>query len=403
MTPESKSLPPNDPGPETPPADWESFYRNYKKPGFIPGYEILQKLGGGVFGIVFKAKKQSINKAYAIKFLKVDDPGIQKQVLSELETVGLFAQVDHPNLVSIEDKGLVGGIPFILMGYAGDETLKSRLQEGPMTEDQVLALFSQICKGVKALHDHSLVHFDLKPANIFLRGDVARVGDYGLSKLVSETRVSLSFGRGTPYYMAPEMLKRRGDFRSDIYSLGIILFECLCGEPPFKGENEWEVLKGHETGELTYPENLDPKWRTLLSRMLAKEPQDRPQDLGEVLACLPCGGGVVFAPNQKKLTPAPPFLPPSLPLSEEDPEVFLSDAGGHIGVWPVFSILIKSFLISLLLPFRILGVTLAGISKRFFRLVSMTFSTLGTVAVVIFWVLVVLLLMQVFFVGFSIF
>ncbi len=407
MAPESKSMPPNDSTPEIPTADWEGFYRNYKKPGFIPGYEILQKLGGGVFGIVFKARKQSINKAYAIKFLKVDDPGIQKQVLSELETVGLFAQVDHPNLVSIEDKGLVGGIPYILMGYAGDETLKSRLQEGPMTENQIMALFSQICKGVKALHDHSLVHFDLKPANIFLKGDVARVGDYGLSKLVSETRVSLSFGRGTPYYMAPEMLKRRGDFRSDIYSLGIILYECLCGEPPFKGENEWEVLKGHETGELAFPDQLDPKWKNLLSKMLSKEPQDRPQDLGEVLENLPCGAGAVF--SQTRMTPAsdsahplpspPPPLPPNAPIQGD-----LSANGVEIiGFGPIFKILLRSLLISILLPLRILGVTFAGLAKRLFLFLRATVSALGTVAVVIFWVLVVLLIMQVFWVGFSAF
>ncbi|HHI79843.1 MAG TPA: serine/threonine protein kinase [Planctomycetes bacterium] len=401
MSPESKPLPPENAGPEPQSADWEGFYRNYKKPGFIAGYEILQKLGGGVFGIVFKAKKQSINKAYAIKFLKVDDPGIQKQVLSELETVGLFAQVDHPNLVSIEDKGLVGGIPYIIMGYAGDETLKSRLQEGPMSEVEVIALFSQICKGVKALHDHSLVHFDLKPANIFLKGDVARVGDYGLSKLVSETRVSLSFGRGTPYYMAPEMLKRKGDFRSDIYSLGIILYECLCGEPPFKGENEWEVLKGHETGELHFPNSLDPHWKSLLGRMLAKEPEDRPQDLGEVLSCLPCGNspllgsGPVASPG-----PAAPPLPPSPPPLAGQ-QLATQDRPRRTGT--VLGILFRSFLLSIVLPFRIVGFTLAAFVKHFSRLIRGTFSALGVVAVIGFWILVVLLLMQVFLVGFSIF
>ncbi len=404
MTPESKALPPEGPNSEPPSADWESFYRNYKKPGFVPGYEILQKLGGGVFGIVFKARKQSINKAYAIKFLKVDDPGIQKQVLSELETVGLFAQVDHPNLVSIEDKGLVGGIPYILMGFAGDETLKSRLQEGPMSESQVLALFSQICKGVKALHDHSLVHFDLKPANIFLKGDVARVGDYGLSKLISETRVSLSFGRGTPYYMAPEMLQRKGDFRSDIYSLGIILYECLCGEPPFKGENEWEVLKGHETGELIFPETLDPQWKDLLSKMLAKEPQDRPQDLGEVLANLPNGAGILFSPKlEVPVSVADKGLPPPLPSSDPDQAGLQNLGTGSYGAATVLGILLRSFLISILLPFKILGMALAGLTRRLFQFVRVTFSALGTVAVVIFWVLVVLLIIQVFWVGFSVF
>ena len=211
------------PSPDSEPLHWESFYQNYRKPGYIAGYEIVHKLGGGVFGVVFKARKESIGKAYAIKFLKIDDPSVKAQVLHELDQVSLFAQVDHPNLVSIEDKGVVDGIPYIIMGYAGEETLKSRLEEARLSEDDALRVFVQIARGVQALHDHSLIHFDLKPANVFLRGDIARVGDYGLSKLVCESRMSLSFGRGTPYYMAPEMLQRRGDHRSDIYSLGVIL------------------------------------------------------------------------------------------------------------------------------------------------------------------------------------
>ncbi len=264
-------------------ADWEGFYRDFRKPGFIRGYEILHKLGGGVFGIVFKARKESIGKNYAIKFLKVDDPSVKEQIFRELESVELFAQVDHPNLVSIEDRGVVLGIPYIIMGYAGEETLKTRLEEGPLEEPEALGVFVQVLRGVQALHEHSLVHFDLKPANIFLKGDVARVGDYGLSKLVSESRMSLSFGRGTPYYMAPEMLKRKGDHRSDIYSLGVIFFECLTGEVPFTGENEWEVLKAHEEQEPRMPAGLAPRFRKILNRMLAKDPARRYQDLREVL------------------------------------------------------------------------------------------------------------------------
>jgi len=268
------------------PTDWDRFYANYRKPGYIPGYEIGHKLGGGVFGIVYKARKESIGKSYAIKFLKVDDASIRGQVLKELETVKLFAQVDHPNLVSIEDQGVVDGVPYIVMGYAGDETLKGRLEAGAMTEQEALVLFVQIARGVEALHDHSLIHFDLKPANIFLKGDIARVGDYGLSKLITESCMSLSMGRGTPYYMAPEMLHRRGDHRSDIYSLGVILFECLSGEVPFTGESEWQVLKAHEEGNLVFPDSIPPHLRAILAKMLAKDPEDRFQNVRDILDAL---------------------------------------------------------------------------------------------------------------------
>lgn len=276
--------------PDAEPMHWESFYKNYRKPGYIAGYEIVHKLGGGVFGVVFKARKESIGKAYAIKFLKVDDPSVKAQVLNELDQVSLFAQVDHPNLVSIEDRGVIDGIPYIIMGYAGEETLRSRLEESRLSDDDALRIFVQIAQGVQALHDHSLIHFDLKPANVFLRGDIARVGDYGLSKLVCESRMSLSFGRGTPYYMAPEMLQRRGDHRSDIYSLGVILYECLTGDVPFKGESEWEVLKGHETHPVPWPGALAASHRRVLERMLAKDPSERYSSVDQVLQALSAQG-----------------------------------------------------------------------------------------------------------------
>lgn len=266
--------------------DWEAFYRNYRKPGYVPGYEIINKLGGGVFGLVFKARKESIGKDYAIKFLKVDDEVVRDAVARELDTVRFFAQIDHPNLVSIEDKGEVDGIPYIIMSYAGEGTLHKRLEEGRMDREQALRMFIQAARGIQALHEHSLVHFDLKPANIFLRGEIARVGDYGLSKLVTESRNSLSFGRGTPYYMAPEMLQRRGDARSDIYSLGIILYECLTGDVPFKGDSEWEVLRKHETETPVFPDTITPVEQEVLRKCLAKQPDDRFQTVEAVLRAL---------------------------------------------------------------------------------------------------------------------
>lgn len=266
--------------------DWESFYRNYRKPGYLPGFEIVNKLGGGMFGLVFKARKESIGKDYAVKFLKVDDDTVRDAVLREIENVSFFAQIDHPNLVSIEDRGSVDGIPYLIMSYAGEETLQKRLQHGGMSRQEALHIFAQAARGVQALHDHSLVHFDLKPANIFLKGDVARVGDYGLSKLVSASRNSLSFGRGTPYYMAPELLQRRGDARSDVYSLGIVLYECLYGTVPFRGDSEWEVLRKHETAAPEFPADSLPGDREIIARCLAKRPEDRFQSAAELLRAL---------------------------------------------------------------------------------------------------------------------
>lgn len=291
------------------PINWEAFYRSYRKPGYVPGFEIINKLGGGVFGMVFKARKESIGKDYAIKFLKVDDEVVRDAVLRELKTVDFFAQIDHPNLVSIEDRSEVDGIPYIVMSFAGDATLRKRLDSGPLERGEALRIFIQAARGVQALHERSLVHFDLKPANIFLKGDIARVGDYGLSKLVTESRNSLSFGRGTPYYMAPEMLQRRGDHRSDIYSLGVVLYECLTGDVPFRGDSEWEVLRKHEREPVQVPPTVAAPERHVIERCLAKSADDRFQSVEQVLRELQAPaslGESMVIPPPSGSRPAPP-------------------------------------------------------------------------------------------------
>jgi len=167
------------------------------------------------------------------KLAALDDEEAREAIERELDQVRHFAALDHPNLVSIEDLGTVLGVPYVVMGYAGEDTLARILRRECLDPERALLYFVQACRGVLALHDRRLVHFDLKPSNVFIRGDVARVGDYGLSKMMVEGRLTLSFGRGTPHYMAPEILKSRADHRADIYSLGVILFESLTGRLPF--------------------------------------------------------------------------------------------------------------------------------------------------------------------------
>jgi len=282
--------------------DWEAFYRDYRKPGYVPGFEITTKLGGGMFGLVFRARKQSIGKDYAIKFLQVDDTEVRRAVLAELEQVKYFAQIDHPNLVSIEDRGEVDGIPYLVMSFAGTETLRDRIPTNgapPLAEqrEELVRFFLQCCRGLSALHERSLVHFDIKPANVFLKGSVARLGDYGLSKLVTHSRGSLSMGRGTPYYMAPEMLQRRGDARSDIYSLGVMLYEILCGKVPFTGDSEWEVLRAHETKAPELPPHLTALERAVLQRCLQKDPAARFPSVHDLIAAFgsPASAGAAAA------------------------------------------------------------------------------------------------------------
>jgi serine/threonine-protein kinase len=326
----------------------------------------------------------------------------------ELDSVRFFAQVDHPNLVSIEDKGEVDGIPFIIMSYAGDDTLRKRLDGGRLPRETALRYFLQAARGVQALHERSLVHFDLKPANIFLKGDIARVGDYGLSKLVTESRNSLSFGRGTPYYMAPEMLQRRGDQQSDIYSLGVILFECLTGDVPFKGDSEWEVLKKHETAAPPYPADLSALERRVLDRCLAKRPEDRfasvrdllhafdaPASLGESLTLrgTPAPAQTAFAPAATFAAPAGEGAadaaarrnqesPYGLPWRDEQPR------GGVLAtaVHAVFRLFEFAIFLALV-PVRLLGVVfgrgLPALLALPFQILGLSFKLVGYLVVAV--------------------
>jgi eukaryotic-like serine/threonine-protein kinase len=263
--------------------DWEAFYNHFREPDFIPGYEIEHRLGGGAFGEVYKAHKHSIEKSFAIKFLKVEDGAKERVIERELEQVRHFASIDHPNLVTIEDMGAVMGVPYLVMGYAGEMTLARRIAQGSFGLRDALSYFVQTCRGVLALHDRRLVHFDLKPGNVFIHGDVARVGDYGLSKLMTEGRMTLSFGRGTPHYMAPEMLKGRADHRADIYSLGVILFECVSGEVPFDLKSNAGVVLRETDAPPKFADDFPAELRVVIERCLRLDPADRFDSVEDLL------------------------------------------------------------------------------------------------------------------------
>jgi len=266
--------------------DWEAFYNSFRQPDFVPGYEIEHRLGGGAFGDVYKARKTSIGKAYAIKFLKVDDDDQRAAVERELDLVSSFASIDHPNLVTIEDQGAVMGVPYLVMGYAGEETLARRLKEGRLTMPEALRYVTQAARGLVALHERRIVHFDLKPSNIFIRGDNARLGDYGLSKLLEGGRMTLTFGRGTPLYMAPEMLVQRADHRADIYSLGVILYESLVGEVPFHGGEGGTFVVRRSDGPPEFPDDFPPVALEAARACLRLDPDDRPESVREALGML---------------------------------------------------------------------------------------------------------------------
>jgi serine/threonine-protein kinase len=291
--------------------DWESFYNRFREPDFIPGYEIQNRLGGGAFGEVYKARKHSIGKAYAIKFLKIDDDAQREAVERELDQIRHFAALDHPNLVTIEDLGTALGVPYLIMGYAGEDTLARVQKRERLAEERALLYFIQACRGVLALHDLRIVHFDLKPSNVFITGEVARVGDYGLAKMMTDGRLTLSFGRGTPQYMAPEVLKNRADHRADVYSLGVILYECLAGCLPFPPAVAGPIALRENDHPPAFPDGFPERCRPVVLKSLRLAPEDRYASVADLLADL----GVkarpldsVFLAGERARPASPPVL-----------------------------------------------------------------------------------------------
>ena len=202
-------------------------------------YQILDKLGEGGMGVVYKALDTSLNRNVALKFLPphlTSDPSLRKRFINEAQTA---SSLDHPNICTIheinktEDDQL-----YICMTYYEGESLSQKIKKGPLPFDESMKIFNQIAQGLMAAHEEKIIHRDIKPGNIIIteKGE-AKIVDFGLATLVGE-KITESFStKGTVAYMAPEIIRgQTGDHRADIWSLGVVLFEMLTGNHPFKGD-----------------------------------------------------------------------------------------------------------------------------------------------------------------------
>jgi serine/threonine-protein kinase len=252
-------------------------------------YRIIEEIGQGGMGVVFKAEDIKLERPIALKFLPphlADVPELTERFLIEARAA---AALSHPNICVIHEVGEDDGRPYIAMEYVEGETLRDRIRRGAMKTDDALAVAGQIAAGLAAAHSKGIVHRDIKGANIMVteRGQ-AKVMDFGLAKLrggspLTKSRTTL----GTVSYMSPEQARGEDmDGRTDLWSLGVVLYEMLTGELPFKGDHDQTVIHAILNREPKPPSEiaagLPSGLDAVVLRALAKKPAGRYQTMEEL-------------------------------------------------------------------------------------------------------------------------
>lgn len=273
----------------------------------LGSYRLIRELGRGAMGVVYLAKQTTLNRNVALKTIQAqwaEDPNAIARFVREAYAA---AQLTHHNVLQIYDMGADQGTHFFSMEFVKGESLAQVLeQQGKLPPEVSVSYILQAARGLQYAHAQGMVHRDVKPANILLSEQgVIKVADLGLVKTtaseeaddVDEALLAASNARvtmansamGTPAYMAPEQADDAAgvDHRADIYSLGCTLYVLLCGQPPFQGASALEVITKHKTEAIVRPERIDravpARLSEIVMRMVAKEPEDRYNDLGEVI------------------------------------------------------------------------------------------------------------------------
>jgi len=286
---------------------------------FAPGqiiadrYRVVALAGRGGMGEVYRAEDLKLSQIVAIKFLPPSlsqDAGALARFHSE---VRIARQVSHPNVCRVFDIGDADGVPFLTMEYVDGEDLGSLIRRiGRLSSDKAIEIARQICAGLAAAHERGVIHRDLKPANLMLDGaGKIRITDFGLA-VIAASLDGTDVKAGTPAYMAPEQLEgKEVTVKSDLYSLGLVLYEILTGKRAFNATTLPELIKQRESSVPANPStlvrDLDPLIERVILRCLEKDPAQRPSSALQVAAALP-GGDPLAAALAAGETPSPEMV-----------------------------------------------------------------------------------------------
>jgi serine/threonine protein kinase len=261
-------------------------------------YEIVGELGRGAMGVVYKATDPVIGRPVAVKTIKLSEQGTgltRAELISRFQTEARAAGLlTHHNIVVVYDAGEEDGLFYITMELVEGKSVQALIDAGhAFPLPRILRIMEQACSALQFAHENNIVHRDIKPANIMLTGDdTVKVTDFGTAKILQFGTVQqTAHVMGTPSYMSPEQVKGRAvDGRSDIFSLGVMLYEMITGEKPFPGESITTVIYKIVNEEPVPPRTIDPTIHPGISaavmRALAKEPEERYQSCRELLEAL---------------------------------------------------------------------------------------------------------------------
>ncbi len=255
-------------------------------------YEIIGELGQGAMGLVYKAKDPLIDRPLAIKTISLnlameeDKAEYEARFYQEAKAAG---SLSHPNIVTIYDVGKSGDVAYIAMEFLQGRELRDVLNEYPLLPiDQVLDIVVQVAQGLAYAHEHGIVHRDVKPANIMVvRDGHVKITDFGIARMASASvRTQTGMVLGSPKYMSPEqVLGKTIDQRTDIFSLGVMLYEMLTGQQPFVGDTINAIMYQTINTVPRSPNALNPAVPAMLNfivaKALAKNPDDRYRDAEE--------------------------------------------------------------------------------------------------------------------------
>jgi hypothetical protein len=291
-------------------------YRWGQRP--LEGYTIKRGLGQGGFGEVYFAVSDG-GKEVALKLL------VRGRTDTELRGISNCLNFKHPNLVHLYDlRTDERGDHWLVMEYVHGEPLSAVLNRNTkgLSADQARDWFLQVARAVSYLHDHAVIHRDIKPGNVFVEHGVLRLGDYGLSKTVSASALTQSANVGTVYYMAPEVGKGACTKQVDVYACGVMFYEMLTGEVPFRGDSWAEIALRHQT-DTPDPSRVPAEYMAIIEKALHKKPELRYADMDEMIRAVEALGRParmeepqLIAPETVKKTNA---VPPPLPKRNPPP------------------------------------------------------------------------------------